>query len=222
MTGGTDKVSVRLSQIVQGVPVRGGFVNALFDMTGNLLCLDPDGLPGIGGFDVQSTVSPLTATSVATSAFLADTGQEAQFVGTPTLVIRQRLQGSQRSGALAWEIEIDGDEQAFYYYVQATGVPAVVDKESLTHECFQQGAGAMQGTVSADVTAGLAPLGSGVPDWSFDRAANLVVGTLPHLYIRKLANNALLGTTKSDGTFRFPAPNSTLNIALFFQARAPM
>jgi hypothetical protein len=205
MPGGTDKVSVRFAQVIQGVPVRRGFVSALFDKTGNLLCLDSDGLPHLAEFDVRATVDASMAATIAESAFVAETGEAAEFVGTPSLVIAQRLQGSRRSGSLAWEVEVDGAERAILYSVQATGAPEVIERESLTHECFQEDVDGVKGTISGSVTAGLAPPGSGVPDWSSDRLANLTIEALPHLYVRRLANEALLDTTKSDGTFLFHA-----------------
>ncbi len=210
IVGSTDKTTVRFAQEVSGIPVRAGFVNALFDMQGHLLSLDSDALPHLSGFDVDPSTTSTAASAVASAAFQQDTGAPPTSVGDAVLTIFQQIVSSQRSPLLVWEFAVSGGEDAYLYRVSADqATPDVVDRESLTHDAFQQG-GLLNGTVKAKVT-------TGAPDWNSDPAdgTSLELIAMPYIYVKKL-NGSILTTTDASGSFSLPASLSPISIKLTF------
>jgi hypothetical protein len=210
MVGGTDKVSVRLVQKKADVPVTGGAVNALFDMDGNLLCLDSDALPGFAGFNVEAEVPSSTATAMATNAFFVDTGVYPDETSPPSLTVAQLNQGVPRSGVLVWVVDAGNDDSAYRYLVAARGTASIVLREQLIHELTQQSGTAFSGTVSGNATVG-------APGWFWDNGTNFDQVPLGHLFIRRASNNSILTTTNADGTFLAAGGMGPMSVALRFQ-----
>ena len=140
----TDKVTVRFRQMVDGVPVRGGWINALFHVGGELLSLDNVGLPDLAGFDVQPTLGGAAAVDLALATFELETGLPATEVSEARLVIEQEALGERRFATLAWEVEVmwqrpDFEPEGYTYIIAARGMiaargaPRVVSREASVH-----------------------------------------------------------------------------------------
>ncbi len=110
MVGGTDKWSVRFRQVVGGVPVSRGFVNALFDARGALLSLQTSGLPDLAGFDVAPVLSAEESIGRARAHFRAATGILPSALGAPRLVVAQIPRARRRGAVLAYEIDAFREE----------------------------------------------------------------------------------------------------------------
>lgn len=204
IVGTSDKYTVRFRQVVSNVPVRGGWVNLLFDTEANILALDSDALPDLSGFDVDATVTSATASTVATSSFAQDTGLQPTSVGTPVLAVFKRVVEGHRSGVLVWEVETlaetSGGTIAYLYRIAAQPPANVVQREDLVLEAFQQPQQMITGKVEAYVVVH--------PEWKPDPRDGTFLELRPmaYMYLRNDATNSILTTTDANGEFGFAAP----------------
>ena len=104
LIGTTDKMTVSLTQEVGGVPVLGGRVNVLFDLTGGVLSLQSTALPGVAGLHTLPGLPAEDARELAAVAFELETGLPATEVGEARLGIGWELVGDEKVGRLVWEV----------------------------------------------------------------------------------------------------------------------
>jgi len=137
--GSTDKTTVQFRQVVNGVAVERGLVNALFDQAGRLLSLDTVGLPDtLLPPETRPTRDAEHAVALAVEAFAEEAGLEARDIDVLGLEIVQEELGKLRQGTLAWRVrvgnEVDGTEpKASILSISATGMGRVVKSENQIH-----------------------------------------------------------------------------------------
>jgi hypothetical protein len=198
----TDKMTVRFTQQVNGVPVLGGFVNALFDMGGNLLSLQTTAAPGVAGLSTDAVVSPEAAAKQALARFEAETGLPGRVVAGPAKAIGRLESGKAPRPALVWQVDVqwsqDGAEpEGYTYWVDAVDGGVVHQETSIHH--FDVG-----GTLSTLATGGVYP----------DTASNPEV-PLP-MNRARVTGSGGAGTvyTDANGNFNFPGVNGPINITV--------
>jgi hypothetical protein len=203
LTGSTDKVTVRLRQAVNGVPVEDGTVNALFTPAGDLLSIDSKALPALADFDTRPTLSAEGATRFATRVFEAEVGMQPTEVGVPELVIVRELADKRAEPRLAWRLDLGfrgagWDLEIYRYFVAAQGEPRVIERQDRVHQ-FDVG-----GQVVSRSTPGNAP----------DIASNPTV-PVPMAYMT-VTSSAGTTTTSSTGHFNFPGVTGPLNVTFSY------
>jgi hypothetical protein len=202
LIGSSNKVSVEFQQHVQGVPVRRGFANALYDVDGNLLSLDTTGLPAIAALDVTPQNSAAAALATAATLFHKQTGLAPTTVHAPELVIERESDGKLVRGALAWEVKVywrlaGYPTQGWVYRIAAQGEPRVISDETLVH----QDVGA---TVSTRATPGN---GAAIP--AVPAAADL----MRHARVTSSAGTQF---TDANGAFNYPGVNTPLQVTITY------
>ena len=151
--GTTDKLAVRFQQVVDGVPVRDGWVNVLFEKeTGMLLSIDSQALPDVVGVDVTPTTGAETARGLAQRDFAAESGVRTIGARRPRLVLYGRDDGTSLVPTLAWEVDVAGDdgEAARTVLVAARETATILERMDRIHESAPRGGG--EGLVLAHVT----------------------------------------------------------------------
>ena len=153
MTGGVDKMTVRYRQELAGIPVVGGTVNLLFDLSGRLLSVQSTAAPRLFG-PVDANVSADAAGRTAIRDFADRHGLRPIEVGQSELVFRQIDRG-RRIARLAWQQELAWHAEGAYPIVERVWVDAVtdavIDVENLVHQ-FD-----VDGTVTTMATPGTFP-----------------------------------------------------------------
>jgi hypothetical protein len=206
MYGSSDKFTVRFRQVIDGVEVEGGSVNALFNMQGGLLSLDTVGLPDVLlPASVIPTRAAVRAEQFAVEQFIADTGLEALDVQIQGLVLTQEKVGKGRQGTLSWNVRVGNqtpgsEPQAFVYSVAATGTARVVQKRNQIHY-FDVG-----GVVSVNSTPGISASTPSNPDVPF-----------PGAYMRVTSPQAGTTFTDSFGNFLFPGVTGPITATFSFE-----
>ncbi len=201
--GGQDKIAIRLSQAVRGVPVRGGAVNVLVDGAGDLLSLSSSALADLGDFDTIPSVSARRARNAAIADFQARLGAAPDSSGEPLLVIVKEKLGKAFGGSLAWELELrlqatGAVPEVWMYRVAAQGSPRIVERENRVHDLDTGG------SVRSFASPGLEP----------DSGSNPPVSTpVPFARVTSSA-----GTVISDenGAFVFPGVEGPLAVTVSF------
>jgi hypothetical protein len=200
--GASDKMTVRLHQAFDGVPVDGGFVNVLFDAQGALLSVQSRALPGAPRLDTPSTLDARRAVERARAVFQADTGLAPTNLTAPVLGIAQETRAGHRRGTLAWQVAARADvagalPEGTRYWIDAHD-GRVVKRESTVHT-FD-----VNGTVTSNATPGLYP----------DTATNPPTAQLmKYLRVTSAQGNA---TTDANGNFTFPGVNSPLAVTFTY------
>lgn len=202
LVGSSDKVTVSFQQAVHGVPVRGGYANALYDVDGNLLSLDTTGLPDVGGLDVTPELTAERALAIGAALFQQHKGLAPTRVLVPELVVERDSNGKLVRGALAWDVSVywerDGfPTQGWGYRIAAQGEPRVISQGTLVHE--DVGA-----TVSTMATPGMAA----------DTAGNPEVAQ-PMRYAR-VTSSAGTQYTDASGNFNFAGVNAPLQVTITY------
>ena len=204
LIGTTDKTSVQFQQFVNGVPVDRGFVNALFNQSGQLLSLDTVGLPdSVLPSNATPTITAERAERFAVQVFQDETGLEALDISVDGLVIAQDETAKLRTGALAWKVrvgnETEGEEpKASMYSISAQGALRVIRSDNEIH-FFDVG-----GNVKSLVTTGELP----------DLPGNPPVA-LPAGYMR-ITSAAGTVFSNADGNFNFPGVTGPLNVTFTY------
>jgi hypothetical protein len=200
--GSNDKMTVRFQQVVRGVPVEGGFVNALFDMQGRLLSIQSTGLPHVANFDVAPVIQGAKAVRQATAAFDNATGQRITTVGAPELVVDQFFDGERRVARLAWKVDVqstgtDTQARGLTWFVDAANGAAYRSIESVHY--FD-----VSGTINTNATPGLNPDIAGNPE------------TAQPARFMRVTSGAVTTFTDTNGAFTLPGVNAPANITVTY------
>ena len=205
LAGSSDKLTVRFRQEVGGVPVRRGFLNALFlYQGGELISLDTTGLPDLEGFLVAPTVAPQTARTAAFNLFRDESGIDPTSVESAELWIAQEEQGGRLVPTLVWAVGVRLTDPGFEpegatYLLAARGPVRLVAREELIHR-FDVG-----GTVLSNATPGLRP------DTPFDTPV-----PFPMQYMR-VTSSAGTVFTDENGFFNFPGASGPLDVTVAYE-----
>jgi hypothetical protein len=202
MVGSTDKFTVRLDQVVDGVPVVDGRVNVLFSTEGDLLSIHSTSLPGLDGFSTIPTLGADAADRRALKSFEELTNLRATTRGAAELVILGAEGGKFLTPTLAWRIDVLW-EQADTLPVGRTlfmdaASGEVLEARQLIHE-FD-----VTGTVSTMATPGLYP----------DSGSNQETSQ-PMSYAR-VTSSAGTTFTDANGNFTYTGVNSPLSVTLSY------
>ena len=104
--GTTDKTAVQFSQWVEGLPVKNGTLNVLFNADGAIVGIENRGLADVAGLDVNASVTDAEATRTAMAAFADPLAKvihlEIAIVGDPL----------RHAPKLAWIVELLGSTGA--------------------------------------------------------------------------------------------------------------
>jgi Zn-dependent metalloprotease len=153
--GSSDKQTVRLRQIVGGVPVEGGAVNVLFDAGGRMLSVQTRALPHLSRFDVAPELSPQESAAIAARTFRTEFGVEGAVVREPELVVAQIDREERRGPRLCytvdvqWHVQGAQPEGGLYFVDARTG--AIARRDASIH--FVD----VGGTVFTKALPGVAP-----------------------------------------------------------------
>lgn len=202
LAGSTNKVTVEFRQAVGGVPVRGGFANALYDTDGKLLSLDTTGLPDVANLDVAPQLPADRALAAAAALFQQRTGLAPTRVLVPELVVERDSNGKLARGALAWNVSVywerDGyPTQGWGYRIAAQGDPRVISEGTLVHE--DVGA-----TVSTMTTPGMGA----------DTPGNPEVADL--MRYARVTSSAGTKFTDANGNFNYAGINAPLQVTITY------
>lgn len=199
----TDKMTVRFTQEVNGVPVLGAYVNALFDLGGQLLSLQTTAMPGVAGVQTDAAVSADSATKQALDAFERETGLPGAVVSGPSKAIGQlELGPKQREAVLVWQVDVEWSAdgavpEGYSYWIDARN-GGVLKSETTIHH-FDVG-----GTLSTMVSPGVFPDQPNNPEAPapMNRA--------------RITGSGGAGTTFTDanGNFNFPGINGPINLTV--------
>src|SRR5262249_1543823 len=100
--GTTDKTAVQFSQWVNGLPVKTGTLNVLFNVDGAIVGIENRGVANVADVDVIPTISEAAAERIALSAF-SDSGGKG--IGVEVAIVPD---GLRHAGVLAWIIDLLG------------------------------------------------------------------------------------------------------------------
>lgn len=194
--GSTDKITVRMSQAINGVPVEGGSVNVLFTPSGDMLSYDAQVTRVPANFDTVPTVDPGTAIQTAVNAFEATTGMPVTSSGNLEL----NIVGEDSEPTLSWRIQLWNEAEGFAsesytYQIAAQGTARVVREDNAIHN-FDIG-----GTVSSNATPGNLPDATGNNETQQAMSYMTVTGSG-------------IGTTTTDvnGNFNFAGATGPISI----------
>lgn len=202
LVGSSDKMTMRLRQEVRGVPVLGGALNVLTDLSGRLLSVQTTALPGLADFPVTPSVDERRATATAVAAFVGRVGQHPTQISAATLGIAGVLHDGRRLPHLVWEIDVQwyesGHSPAGTTFRVDAHSGAIVGEESSVHH-FDVG-----GTVSVMATPGTMP----------DIASNPPAQeAMPFVRVQSSAGTIY---ANANGTFNYPGVNGPLNCTFTF------
>lgn len=201
LANGTDKMTVRLNQEVNGVPVENASINALYNTQGALLSIHNTTSPYTEGLSTDPTLSADAAVREATRLFRREIGLNGLDISEAELFIAQIEREGMRLPKLAYKVsvhrELQGMDPLGYGYVIDAHTGALLRRDDEIHY-FD-----VEGTVKSLATPGTQADHGGNPEVE-----------IPMGYIR-LTSSA--GTTFADrnGNFSFPG-NSPLDITVTF------
>ncbi len=203
--GSSDKVVVKLRQVVDGVATLDGYVNVLFSADGKLLAVDNKALPHAAQTALAPTVGFDLAARLAADQFARDTGRAAASIEPGDYVLHGALIDARKQAVravpayqfavhaattrAAGELEI-----ARQYVIAARGAPRVLDSWSLVHQVD------LTGTTEGFAQVGLLP-------------ATLephVLTTIPDVRLSTAGEADVFSA--QDGSFVFPGVNSTQTV----------
>ncbi|MCP5021719.1 MAG: hypothetical protein GY930_08060 [bacterium] len=196
----TDKVTVALDQIVDGVSVEDGRVNVLFAYNGDLLSLHSTAAPGFEDRSTKASLQGKDAVRAGIAAFVAEQKMAPTHVGEPTLVFAHVDDQETRRWTLSWQVD-----------VQLTGNDVTPVGHLYTVDAHT---GAILKTAESvhffDVNGTIATMAT--PGTSADRTANPPVQIpVPHLRVTSSAGTVY---TDENGAFNFPGVNTPLDITV--------
>ena len=194
----TDKMTVRLHQQVNGVPVEDACINALYSAEGALLSIHNTTSPFVRGMSTVATISPDAAVRTATRQFRRQIGLNGLEISDAELFIAQIDTEGVRMPHLAYKVsvhrELEGVTPLGYGYVIDAHTGAVIRRDEEVH-FFD-----VEGTVQSLATPGTAA----------DSASNPEVPRNMG-YIR-LTSSAGTVFADRDGNFNFPGVNTPLDV----------
>ena len=104
--GTTDKTAVQFSQWVDGLPVKNGTLNVLFNADDAIVAVENRGLAGVAGLDVTASVTDAAATHTAMAAF---SDPLAKLIGLEIAIVADPLRHAPK---LAWIVDLRGSTGA--------------------------------------------------------------------------------------------------------------
>lgn len=196
----TDKVTVALNQIIDGVPVEDGRVNVLFAYNGDMLSLHSTAAPSFENRSTKATLQGKDAVSAATAAFIAEQKWAPTHVGEPSLVFAHVDDQETRRWALSWQVDVqmtgNGVTPVGHLYSVDAHTGAILKTAESVH-FFD-----VNGTIATMAT----------PGTSADRVANPPVQMpVPHVRVTSSAGTVY---TDENGAFNFPGVNTALDITV--------
>ena len=195
MANGTDKITVRLRQVVNGLPVENGVINALFDTKGRLLSLHSTASPFTDDLPLAPAFGGRSAIRTAIDAFESGEGVVAVDVGVPVMLYAQVDRGAGRQAFLAYQVTVKNLEvpAAKKYTISAAdGSVLRVDEEIHYFD--------VTGTIKANATPGTEADHSGNPP------TDLV---MPYINVQSSAGTV---QTDRDGNFVIAGVNTPVDI----------
>ncbi|MCX8228484.1 MAG: hypothetical protein OTJ44_00845 [Planctomycetota bacterium] len=170
--GTTNKQVVTLRQEVNGVPVLGSWVSALFTPTGNLLALDSQALPNVR-ISTKPLVDSWTAVAAAADAFRELGGRQPEDIGKPELIIFPSKDGGITTPRLSWMMDLRAESStqpfSLKIFVAADDASAeILESQNLIHH--QSGPNDLSGHVDAWATPGSSADSNGNPEQLFPMA----------------------------------------------------
>jgi len=201
--GSTDKVAVEFTQSLDGVPVRGAGVNAIYLASGELVALDSQALPQAPDFDGTPERTADEAVRFAIRTFRSETGVSPTEIRETKLWVEREKVGKTVRPTLAWQVELyfrgpNADVEGYRYLVSATGKARVVTREDLIH--FWD----VGGTVTSNATPGTLP----------DEPSNPPVQTA--MQYMTVTSSAGTTTTDENGFFNFPGVSGPLDVTFTY------
>ena len=199
----TDKVTVRFSQSVGGVPVDGASVNVLLTTTGELLSIQNKALNGIQSMSTRPALEAGQAASIAEGLFVREAGEGPLYASLPELVIKSFEGPFGVNARLAWrsDLLLKGADKAPVgnrYWIDAQN-GTLLEKRTNIHHLD------VGGQVLTNASPGLDP----------DTPANPPAPEpMPHVFI-----SASIGSTFADanGNFNFVGINNPISITVNYQ-----
>lgn len=199
MANGTDKITVRLRQVVNGLPVENGVINALFDTKGRLLSLHSTASPFTDDLPLAPAFGGRSAIRTAIDAFESGEGVVAVDVGVPVMLYAQVDRGAGRQAFLAYQVTVKNLEvpAAKKYTISAAdGSVLRVDEEIHYFD--------VTGTIKANATPGTEADHSGNPP------TDLV---MPYINVQSSAGTV---QTDRDGNFVIAGVNTPVDITVTY------
>ena len=198
--GSSDKFTVRFGQEVNGIPVLGAAVNALFTPDGRLLSVQTTAMPGIAGMSTDAAVGSTQAARQALAAFEAQTGLVGNVTNGPNKVIAQVEGVKSREAMLVWQVDVNWNGQdmapeGYSFWIDARH-GGVVNSQTTIHN-FDVG-----GTVNTMSTPGVAPDQPNNPPVQFPMNRARVTGS----------GGAGTTITDANGNFNFPGVTGPINV----------
>ena len=194
----TDKMTVRLHQRINGVPVENACINALYNIEGVLLSLHNTTSPFANGMSTSPSISPDAAVREATRQFRRQIGLNALEISEAELFIAQIDDGSMLMPRLAYKVsvhrEIEGLTPLGFGYVIDAHTGAVIRRDEEVH-FFD-----VEGTVQSLATPGTAADSASNPETPINMG-----------YIR-LTSSAGTVFADREGNFNFPGVNTPLDV----------
>jgi hypothetical protein len=196
----TDKMTVRFDQVINGVPVEDGRINALFDLQGRLLSLHVTAAPEVDDSNPRPAFDGGFASVIARDAFRRTEGVAPNHFSAPQLVFAHVDDMEQRRWALAWQLEaqwmVEGAEPKGYEYTIDARTRQVLKRESAIHY-FDVG-----GTIYTMATPGTNPDLGNPPTQQ------------PMRYARVTSSSAGTTFTNANGVFTSSGVASPLNLTV--------
>lgn len=196
----TDKITVRLEQRIDGVPVEGGRINLLFALDGRLLSLQTTAAPFFDDRDTRPAFDAGAASWIARERFVQDVGLDSSHLHAPQLIFAHVDEGESRRWALAWQVNAQRIEDGFephgtLYTIDAKS-RAILRRESSVHSLD------VTGTVRSMATPGVSADHPGNPPQ---------LHVVPHVAVSSSAGTVV---TDANGVFTFPGVNTPLDLTV--------
>jgi hypothetical protein len=196
----TDKITVRLEQWVDGVPVEDGCVNVLFALDGRLLSLQTTAAPFIDDRDARPSFDAGAASWIARETFTREVGLVPNHLHAPRLTFARVDEGEGRRWLLAWQVDAqhleDGFEPRGTLYTIDARSRAILRRESSIHQLD------VTGTVRTMATPGVTADHPGNPPQQ---------QPMPHAEVSSSVGTVV---TDSNGAFIFPRINTPLDLTV--------
>ena len=196
MAGGSDKMTVRFTQEVRGVPVIGGSVNVLFDTKGRLLSIDVSALPDLAGFATTPALGEAVARAAAAQLFRQDAGVDPTLLERGELKIVRHRESKHFQPRLVWEVNAQWERPGFTGEGWRYRIDAV-DGGLLGREP----------SIHSDVSGKVQSFSS--PAHDPDDGANAVTADMPYITVTSSQGNA---TADVDGNFTIPGASPPLQV----------